>query len=104
MRRAEVFMHGKKAGVLEEETPGRSYRFAYLEQYNGPPLSVSMPVDGDSYRFDRFPAFFEGLLPQGTNLDLLIEEKQLAADDQFAQLMAVGLDTVGAVTLRRVEE
>lgn len=104
MRKAEVFLHNREAGVLIEEEKNDRYRFAYHSEYEGPPISVTMPVGQCEYKFDRFPPFFEGLLPEGVNLEMLLRTRKIDRDDPFSQLMAVGEDTVGAVTVREVDE
>lgn len=98
MRRANVLMMGIPAGVLEDSGTGE-YVFRYLEAYAGPPVSLSMPVSPREFRFDRFPPFFEGLLPEGEMLDGLLQQRKIDRHDLFAQLVAVGADTVGAVTV-----
>lgn len=104
MRKAEVFLHTREAGVLIEEEKNEWYRFVYHQEYDGPPISVTMPVEQREYKFDRFPPFFEGLLPEGVNLKMLLRTRKIDRDDPFSQLMAVGEDTVGAVTVREVDE
>jgi serine/threonine-protein kinase HipA len=91
-------MLGQAAGILREEPAGR-YRFVYDEDYDGPPVSLTMPVEGREFGFDRFPPFFEGLLPEGAMLEGLLRQNKLDRTDLFAQLLAVGADTVGAVTV-----
>ena len=100
MRKANVYMHGEKAGMLVEEAIRERYRFVYDDQYKGPPISVTMPVIQREFEYDRFPPFFEGLLPEGVNLEMLLRTKKIDRGDAFAQLMIVGGDTVGAVTIR----
>ena len=100
MRRAEVRLHGVVAGWLTEGDSGREYRFEYAEGYGGPPVSVTLPVRREVYEFDGFPPFFDGLLPEGFQLEALLRQKKLDRDDRFGQLVAVGADTVGAVTVR----
>lgn len=102
MNQAEVAIHGVPAGRLTEEAPGRGCRFAYLPGYAGPPVSLTLPVRAEPYVFEAFPAFFDGLLPEGFQLEALLRQKKLDRDDRFGQLLAVGGDTVGAVTLRGV--
>ena len=97
-------MHSRKAGTLIEEDKNSRYRFVYYKEYDGPPISVTMPVDQGEYEFERFPPFFEGLLPEGANLETLLRTKKIDRDDPFSQLMAVGEDTVGAVTVREERE
>ena len=98
MRRATVHVMGAPAGVLEERELGR-FVFRYLDAYDGPPVSLTMPVATQEHSFDRFPPFFEGLLPEGEMLEGLLRQRKLDRDDLFAQLLAVGEEVVGAVTV-----
>lgn len=103
MQRAEVFVHSQLAGVLEEITPGNSYRFIYRDGYSGPPVSLTMPTTDELYTYNRFPPFFEGLLPEGYNLEALLRAYKIDRNDLFRQLFVVGMDMVGAVTVREIK-
>jgi serine/threonine-protein kinase HipA len=98
MRKANIFVHDVHAGFLQELEPGRHYRFDYLQSYTGPPVSLTMPIASQSYTFDSFPPFFEGLLPEGAMLDGLLTRLKIDRQDYFSQLIATGEDLVGAVT------
>ena len=99
MRQARVYLHGVFAGMLQERQAGREYLFQYCEDYQGPPVSLSLPLSQREYRFEEFPPFFEGLLPEGDMLDGLLRQYKIDRSDCFSQLIAVGRDTVGAVTV-----
>jgi len=58
-----------------------------------------MPVREEPYRFDRFPPFFDGLLPEGWQLEALLRQAKLDRFDFMGQLRIVGHDAVGAVTV-----
>jgi serine/threonine-protein kinase HipA len=103
MRRADVFMQGRPAGILEEIEKGRRYRFIYFDDYSGTPISLTMPVRERSFDFDRFPPFFDGLLPEGVLLEALLKRRKIDRNDYFSQIVAVGGDLVGAVTVREVQ-
>ncbi|MBN1904786.1 MAG: HipA N-terminal domain-containing protein [Deltaproteobacteria bacterium] len=103
MRKAKVFMHDIHAGILEEITPHRAYVFTYLPEYKGPPVSLTVPVRQEAYEYDTFPAFLEGLLPEGYNLEGLLRALKIDRQDLFSQLLAVGNDMVGAVTVQETE-
>jgi len=103
MQRAEVFVHSQLAGILEEITPGSAYRFIYREGYSGPPVSLTMPIADAPYTYNRFPPFFEGLLPEGYNLEALLRAYKIDRNDLFRQLFVVGMDMVGAVTAREIK-
>jgi len=82
---------------------GRKYQFEYRDGYSGEPVSLTMPVRQQVWEFDRFPPFFEGLLPEGFQLESLLKQMKIDRDDHFSQLMAVGQDMVGAVTVQPEE-
>lgn len=103
MRRADVFMQGKHAGVLEEIEKGKLYRFIYSDDYNGLPVSLTMPVRKRTFDFDRFPPFFDGLLPEGVLLEALLKRRKIDRHDYFSQILAVGEDLVGAVTVKEAQ-
>ena len=103
MRRADVFIHGLHAGLLEEITPRTVFRFTYDAAYDGPPVSLTTPVRPEPYEYDTFPPFLEGLLPEGYNLEALLRALKIDRQDLFSQLLAVGRDMVGAVTVREAE-
>ena len=100
MRKAEVFFEDDLAGQLVETAGGRMYEFLYQPGYDGPPISLTMPVQAEAYLFNDFPPFFDGLLPEGFQLEALLRHKKLDHSDKFGQLLAVGADTVGAVTIK----
>ncbi len=102
MRRARVLVHAEPAAVLEDLGNGR-YRLAYDPGYRGAPVSLALPVEGVPYEFDGFPPFFDGLLPEGRQLDSLLRLAKLDAKDYFGQIVAVGAELVGAVTVEALE-
>ncbi len=103
MRTAKVYVCGKEAGLFTEIIQGKRYRFEYLEEYSGYPVSLTMPTNVNDYYFDTFPPFFDGLLPEGHQLEGLLKTGKVDRNDLFSQLMLVGNDTVGAVTVKEVE-
>jgi serine/threonine-protein kinase HipA len=98
LRQAKVFKTGAPAGVLQE-LEDRTFRFEYLPEYQGRPVSLSMPIQQREWRFDQFPPFFDGLLPEGLQLQSLLKIRKLDRSDFFGQLLAVGQDLIGDVTL-----
>ena len=98
-----VSVHGRDAGLLRKEGLS-SYSFEYISDYDGPPVSLTMPPRAEAYHFDRFPPFFDGLLPEGWQLDALLRQSKVDRRDFMGQLALVGGDTVGAVTIAAVED
>ena len=98
MRSAQVYVMGELAGVLKEFTGGK-HVFRYLDTYEGSPVSLTMPLSQQEYSFDGFPALFEGLLPEGDMLEGLLRQCKIDRTDLFAQLISVGREMVGTVTV-----
>jgi serine/threonine-protein kinase HipA len=69
IRKANVYVNDILAGVLEELLFKKSYKFCYLEAYRGPPVSLTMPTSQKEYFYEKFPPFFDGLLPEGMMLE-----------------------------------
>lgn len=93
-----VEVQRKQAGTLTKTE--RGFEFAYRMGYDGPPVSLTLPVREQPYRFDSFPSFFDGLLPEGVGLEGLLRTRKLDRNDWMGQLLAVGGDVPGFVTLR----
>ncbi len=96
-------MHGVPAGTLEEHEQGKKYVFRYREEYSGPAISLTMPVAQREFAFEIFPPFFDGVLPEGVQLEGLLRQRKIDRSDFFSQLTAVGQDLVGAITVEEAE-
>ncbi|MDR3492841.1 MAG: HipA N-terminal domain-containing protein [Gammaproteobacteria bacterium] len=101
MRRANVFVNKISAGILEELGVNH-FRFHYHENYQGAPVSLTMPIKNNSYEFHEFPSFFEGLLPEGILLEGLLRKYKFDKNDYFGQLLQVGHDVIGAITIEEM--
>jgi len=103
MRKIKVFNFGEYAGDLIEFEKKKLYKFIYNDEYNGKPVSLTMPMDKREYQFDQFPPFFEGLLPEGIQLDALIRQTKTDRNDYLSLLIITGKDLVGSVTVEETE-
>ncbi len=104
MIRAKVYNFGVYCGYLDEITRGKEYKYIYSDSYNGKPISLTMPIEKKEYVFSEFPPFFDGLLPEGFTLDALCRRLKVDKDDSFRQLLIVGKDVVGSVTVEATDE
>ena len=103
MRKAIIYVHNIRAGVLSEENSG-GFQFTYDENYEGEAVSLTMPISNTIYSFDKFPSFFEGLLPEGIMLEGLLKIGKIDKNDYFSQLISTGNDLVGAVTVKELSD
>lgn len=102
MRAVNVYINDQLAGRLQE-TDDHQYIFEYEPNYTGLPVSLTLPLSQRVFHFNSFPAFFDGLLPEGPQLEGLLKQRKLDRDDYLGQLIAVGKDMAGVVTVRENE-
>jgi len=101
-RRALILINQIPAAEFVETESG--YQIKYLDDYSGPSVSLALPRQKAEYFFSNFPPFFDGLLPEGIMLEVLLKKFKIDADDYFGQLLILGNDLVGAVTVREISK
>jgi len=104
MREAKVYVNGIEAGIFSEIKQGAEYLFEYHEGYDGLEVSRTMLPSQKKHTFTKFPPFFEGLLPEGIQLEGLLKLNKIDRNDFFSQLISVGDDVVGVVTVKEIIE
>ena len=102
-RQAAISQHGHLAGHLRSAASG-GWKFTYEPGYMGAPVSLTLPVRSEPYIFPEFPAFLEGLLPEGPQLEALLRKHKIDRHDAFRQLVTVGEDMIGSLTVRELPE
>lgn len=98
MKKALIKIHNIPAGIFIEENL-QHYIFKYFDGYSGPAISLTVPLTQSKHEYYSFPAFFDGLLPEGIQLEAVLKAHKVDKHDYFQQLIIVGSDLVGAVTV-----
>ncbi|MDO4797068.1 MAG: type II toxin-antitoxin system HipA family toxin [Coriobacteriales bacterium] len=103
-RTLSTFICGTLAGTLSQDEHGlRSFR--YESDYNGPPLSLSMPISNKTYRGRIVDAYLLGLLPDDERVRREAGRRfGVSGNNPFALLSHMGLDCPGAVQFCRPED
>jgi serine/threonine-protein kinase HipA len=92
-----VYLSGKLCGTLAEDRHG-AISFAYSPEYQGVPLSLSMPVGLAAYKDRVIRPFLMGLLPDDESTRASIAAPHgISADNPFRLLEIIGMDCPGAV-------
>lgn len=99
MRKAEIFMHNKPAGILQEDETGYTffYHKAYLELNEFKSVSLTLPKTDKAYKSKTLFPFFDGLIPEGWLLDIAMDNWKMNPRDRMGLLLACCQDCIGAV-------
>lgn len=105
MRRAEIHVAGRLAGVLTEGDHEYTFTYerAFLENVNAIAISLSLPLQTESFTDKRLFPFFDGLIPEGWLLDIAEQTWKLNSHDRMGLLMACCRDCIGAVSVIPME-
>lgn len=105
-RIAQVCVRGELAGLLKETDEG--YWFAYDAKYllskNPSPVSLTLPLSDQPYTSKTLFSFFDGLIPEGWLLDVVVLNWKLDKKDRFGILLAACKDPIGNVSIWEVSE
>lgn len=99
---ADVYKGPHLAGTLRRDSDDTV--FEYTADYltgDDAPVATTLPKGPDAFRErgGAVPPFFAGLLPEGRRLTAVQAALKTSADDEFSQLVAVGDDCVGDITV-----
>lgn len=101
MPRAIVYVQRRKAGILKENED--SFEFFYLPEYleSDRPLAVSLtlPLQIEPFVSGYLFPFFDGLLPEGWQHELAVENWDLDPCDRFGLLLKTTWDPIGDVAV-----
>lgn len=104
-RKASVFVQGRRAGLLSETESGYCFLYDtdYVENKN-PAVSLTLPLQRDAYQSKVLFSFFDGLIPEGWLLDVVIRNWKIDESDRFGLLLAACRDCIGDVSIIAEEE
>lgn len=97
MDKLRIFVGERLAGHLTRGDKG--HLFEYLPAYDGPPVFLGWDLQQPRRKWEAFPPAFDGLLPEGVLLGQLLAKHKLDKADKWGQLIAVGQDLTGFVSV-----
>ena len=108
MRQARVYFKGEGAGLLTQHDNGSfTYRYndLWMVESSKPSISLTLSKTKQEYLADDLFPFFYNMLPEGKNKQVVCKRMRIDGNDHFGLLLATAChDTVGAVTIERVQE
>ena len=105
LRRGEVFVQGRYAGMVEETEDGYSFSYdsGYLEA-NGPAVSLTIPLQEEPFFSETLFPFFDGLIPEGWLLSVVTRNWKLDPEDRFGLLLVSCEDSIGDVSVKNADD
>ncbi len=105
MRQAKIYYKDQLAGLLTENDEG--YEFRYLAEYlaidDAKAISLTLPLQTQSYTSPVLFPFFDGLIPEGWLLDVALRNTDISILDRMSLLLLCCKDCIGAVSVVPME-
>ncbi|MGI6710826.1 MAG: HipA N-terminal domain-containing protein [Bacilli bacterium] len=101
-RKAYVYIRDCFAGILEENDEGYSFSYDldYIKKENAVPVSLTLPVQNESFTSRTLFSFFDGLIPEGWLLNVVSRNWKISKNDRFAILLVACKDPIGNVSIK----
>ena len=108
MRKAKVYYKGEEAGILIQNDDGK-FTFKYIDDWinnsDKPPICFAFSKFDTEYYSDYLFPFFYNMIPEGTNKQVICRHMRIDENDYFSLLITTACyDTIGAVTVKKIEE
>ncbi len=101
-RTAYIYVRNVFAGTLAETDFGYSFIYdeEYLQNENATAVSLTLPLSKDEYKAKTLFSFFDGLIPEGWLLDIVVHNWKISPNDRFGVLLVACRDAIGNVSVR----
>ena len=105
MKQAKIYMRDQFAGILTENENGYSFSYdnEYLLSENAQAISLTLPLQKETYHNKVLFPFFDGLIPEGWLLDIAVQSWKIDLRDRMSLLLVCCKDCIGAVSIVPVE-
>ena len=101
MRQGEIWVNNTLAGILIENDNDYSFEYekTYLEKENAIPVSVTLPLQKESFKSEQLFPFFDGLIPEGWLLDIAHKNWKINPRDRMGLLLSTCRDCIGNISI-----
>ncbi len=101
MRKAEIKYNNKKAGLLIQDDSGYHFQYSsdYLKSEEPEAISLTLPLQAETFKSKTLFQFFDGLIPEGWLLTIAEKNWKINQRDRMGLLLACCEDCIGAVSV-----
>jgi serine/threonine-protein kinase HipA len=105
-RKGKVYYKELYAGNITETESEYTFEYAqeYLKNPDAKPISLTLPLRSEPYSSKVLFPFFDGLIPEGWILDIAERNWKINPRDRMELLLTFCKDTIGAISIERLEE
>lgn len=105
MRQANIFYKDQLTGILTENDEGYEFHYlpAYLSLETAKAISLTLPLQEETYTSPVLFPFFDGLIPEGWLLDVALRNTDISILDRMSLLLTCCKDCIGAVSVVSLE-
>ena len=105
-RSGKVYVKNVYCGLIYENDNGYhfSYDEGYLNNKDAQAISITLPLQNETYHSKVLFPFFDGLIPEGWLLDIAEKNWKINYRDRMGLLLTCCKDCIGAVSVEKNEE
>ena len=104
-RWGEVYVRDTLAGRICETEDGYAFTYdnAWLNEQDATAVSLTLPLRKEPYESKTLFPFFDGLIPEGWLLNVVLHNWKLNRKDRFGLQLIACEDCIGNVSIRKGE-
>lgn len=101
MRQGEIWVNNTLAGILTEDDNGYNFKYeiTYLEKPAAMQVSVTLPLQKETFQAEHLFPFFDGLIPEGWLLDIAHKNWKINPRDRMGLLLITCRDCIGNISI-----
>ena len=103
--KGKVLIEDIPVGIVWEDENGFGFQYnkSYLENPVLGAVSQTLPLREEPYTNTTMIPFFDGLIPEGWLLNIVIKNWKLNVRDRMGLLLNVCRDCIGAVSIEKIK-
>ncbi len=101
-RKAAIYVRHILAGHLLETDEGYIFQYetTYLQTKDASAVSLTLPLRTEAYHSKVLFSFFDGLIPEGWLLQVVVNNWKIDRRDRFGILLVACKDSIGNVSIQ----
>lgn len=104
MRQGKVYVESSYAGIISETPEGFTFVYdeTYLSSLDALPVSITLPLQEETFKSKTLFSFFDGLIPEGWLLNIAERNWKVNRKDRMGLLLSCCRDCIGNVSVEPI--